>query len=77
METQIHKIIYLDKEEKITQFLLESDEQYKDRIEFIRKLEKENINWKECIKLSKIYYNVKYRKCKYIPYIYNKIKKYL
>ena len=77
MEDQTIKIDYLGKEEKITQYYIESNEQFKDRIEFIKKLEKENINWKESLKLSKIYYNIKYRKCRYVGQIYNKIKNYL
>ncbi len=77
METQNTYITYLGKEEQIVQFLSESTEYFNDRLEFIRKLEKENILWKEANKLSKIYYNIKFKKCKYVPIIYNRIKKYL
>lgn len=77
MENQINVIKYQDKDEKITQFLMESNEQYEDRLQIIKKMENENMLWKESLSLSKVYYNVKYRKCKYNPYLYNKIKKYL
>ena len=77
METQIHKITYKNKEENITQYLSESNEQFKKRLELIKTLEKENMAWKDAYKLSKIFYNVKYKKCRYSPIIYNNIKKYL
>ena len=77
METQYHIIKYLTKDEKIVQFLSESDEYFNKRLDFIKILEKENINWKDAVKLSKIYMNIKYKKCKYVPFLYNKLKKYL
>lgn len=77
METQNHKITYLDKEVEIIQFLSESDEHFQARLELLKKLEKDNINWKDANKLSKIFYNAKYKKCRYTPMVYNMIKKYL
>jgi hypothetical protein len=77
METQTHKITYKNKEEIITQYLSESNEQFAERLKLIQKLEQENMAWKDAHKLSKIYYNVKYKKCKYPPIIYHNIKKYL
>ncbi len=77
METQTHKITYKNKEEILTQYLSESNEQFDKRLELIQKLEKENKDWKDTCKLSKIFYNVKYKKCRYSPIIYNNIKKYL
>ena len=77
METQCHIVKYLEKDEKIVQFLAESDEYFSKRLEFIKILEKENINWKEAVKLSKIFMNIKYKKCKYVSPLYNKLKKYL
>jgi cell shape-determining protein MreC len=77
METQIQKITYLNKEEQITQFFSESDEIFNDRLEVIKKLEKENIAFKDALKLSKIYANCKYKKCKYAPTIYHSIKRFL
>ena len=77
MEEQIRKIEYLGKEESLVQYLSESNEQYLKRTEIIKKMEKDNIPWKECLKLSKIYYNVKFRKCRYVPALFHKIKNYL
>jgi hypothetical protein len=77
METQVYKINYLDKEEVITKFFAESDEIYNDRLEVLKKMEANNIVWKDALKLSKIYSNVKYKKCKYCPMLYISIKKYL
>lgn len=77
METQIHTVTYLNKEEHITQFFSESDEIFNDRLELIKKLEKENMAFKEALKLSKIYINCKYKKCKYAPTIYHSVKSYL
>ncbi len=77
METQEKTIKYLDKDEIITQFFSESEEVFNDRLEFLKKLEEEKIPWKDALKLSKIYMNVKYKKCKYTPQLYYSIKKYL
>lgn len=77
MESQIHQIKYLNKNINITQFLCESDEQFNSRLELIKKLEEKNIEWKQAQKLSKIYYNVKFKKCRYSPIVYNMIKDYL
>ena len=77
MESQIHQIKYLNKNVNITQFLCESDEQFNSRLELIKKLEEKNIEWKQAQKLSKIYYNINFKKCRYSPIIYNTIKDYL
>lgn len=77
METQIETINYLNKNESIVKFFSESDEIFTDRIELLRKLEKENIPYKDALKLTKIYINVKYKKCKYSPSLYNSIRKYI
>ena len=74
MESQIHQIKYLNKNVDITQYLCESDEQFNYRLELIKKLEEKNIEWKQAQKLSKIYYNVKFKKCRYSPIVYNMIK---
>ena len=77
MESQIHQIKYLDKNTEITQYLCESDEQFISRIELIKKLEEKKIDYKQALKLSKIYYNIKFKKCKYTPVVYNMIRNYL
>jgi len=77
MESQIHQIKYLNKNVDITQYLCESDDQFNSRLELIKKLEEKKIEWKQAQKLSKIYYNVKFKKCRYSPIVYNMIKDYL
>ena len=46
------------------------------RLEYIKILEKNNYNWKDTHKLSKIWYNITYYKMKYSPTIYNQVLKY-
>ena len=58
METQIHTIKYLDEDVDIIQYLCESDEQFQSRIELIRKIEKNNVPWKDAHKISKIFYTL-------------------
>lgn len=77
METQIHKITYMGKDVELTQYLCESDEQFNSRLEVIKKMEEKNVEWKQAQKLSKIYYNVKFKKCRYTPMVYNMIRQYL
>jgi len=73
MESQYKTIKYQDKEVKVTQYLSESDEQFNNKLIIIKKLEEQNIPLKEANKLSKIWYNVKYKNCKYPRENYNKI----
>ena len=73
MENQYINITYLGNTVKIIHYLSESEEQFNSKLEFIKKLEKQNISWKEANKLSKIWYNIKYKKCKYPYELYNKI----
>ena len=77
METQKHTITYMNTNKKITQFFSESNEQFNNRLEVLKLLEKDNIKYNDAIKISKLYYNVKYMKCKYIPFVYNMVRKYL
>jgi len=77
METQIENITYLNKSESIVKFFTESDEIFNLRLELLKKLELEKIPYKDALKLTKIYINVKYKKCKYNPQLYHSIKKYI
>jgi len=77
MESQIHQIKYLDKNIEIIQYLCESDEQFLSRIKLIKKLEGKKIDYKQALKLSKIYYNIKFKNCKYTHDVYNMIRNYL
>jgi len=77
METQNHIIKYNNKDESIIQFLSESDEHFNSRLELLKKLEIDKVEWKDALKFSKIYANIKFKNCKYSPQIYYFIKKYL
>ena len=57
----------------IKQFIDESEYRFNLRLNFIKILEKKKYNLKETIKLSKLWYNIKFNKCKYDKEIYNLI----
>jgi len=65
-------ITYLNKTEKITKFISESENIFNKRIKLIRLMEKDNILWKEAHKLSKIWYNIKINNTKYNVELYKK-----
>ena len=73
METQYKTITYMNQSVKVLQYLSESDNQFNQRLEFIKKLEAANIDWKEANKLSKIWYNITFKNCKYSSELYRKI----
>lgn len=77
METQTINIKYLDKNEIVVKFFSESDEIFKDRLDLLKKLELEKTPFKDALKLTKVYTNVKYKNCKYNSQLYNSIKNYL
>jgi len=66
-------IDYLKKKEKMTKFFSESEDIFKKRLEFMKKLEKKNIKFKEAEKYSKIWSNIKFKDCKYQKKIYLKV----
>ena len=65
-------ILYMNKSEKITKFVSESNKTFNQRLELIKLMEKDNIVWKETHKLSKIWYNIKLNNVKYNSEFYNK-----
>ena len=65
-------IVYLNNQEKITKFFIESNQVFNERMEIIRLMEKDNIKWKDAHKLSKIWYNIKYNNAKYNSDLYKK-----
>ena len=69
-------IKYNNNFEKIIKFVSESDLRFNKRLELIKIFEKNNIKWKEANKLSKIWYNIKFNKCKYNQDLYNEYIKY-
>jgi hypothetical protein len=74
MENNYKEIMFMNKLIKILQYLSESNSDFNKRIEFIKNLENKNIDWKEAIKLSRLWYCITIKKCKYSPEIYNKVK---
>ena len=70
------KILYLQKEETIIKFCSESNKRFNKRIEFIKILENNKLKWKEAHKISKIWYNIIYNKCKYNQELYLIVIKY-
>jgi hypothetical protein len=76
METNYIKINYMGEPFHVIQYLSESNEQFEKKLEFIKKLEKKKINCKEANRLSKIWYCIKYRNCKYTPDVYYNIMSY-
>lgn len=73
METNNIKITYMDNPVIILQYVSESKIQFNERIKYIRLLEASKIEWTEAYKYSKIWYCIKFKNCKYIPELYNKI----
>lgn len=63
-------INYLNNNEKIIRYNSESNNRFNQRLQLIKLFESKQIKWKEANKLSKIWYNIKYNKCKYSPSIY-------
>jgi len=76
METNYHTVKYMKENVKLLQYLSESNTQFNKRLEYIQKLGKENIDWKEATRLSRIWYCIKYKKCKYAPEVYHTVTNY-
>lgn len=74
MENTYQEMIYMDKSIKVLQYISESNNDFNKRVEFIKSLESKNKDWKEAIKLSRLWYSINIKKCKFPPEIYNKIK---
>ena len=70
------EITYLEKKEYIVKYLSESEDRLIQRLQFIKILEKNNIKWKEANKLSKLWYNIIFNKCKYNQILYLEVMKY-
>ena len=75
MENNNKEIIYMNKPIKVLQYLSESNSDFNKRLEYIKTLENRNIDYKEAIKLSKLWYCITIKKCKYSHEIYNKFKR--
>jgi hypothetical protein len=69
-------ILYKNKNESIERLVTESNKQFEERTKYIKKLEKHNLIWKEAIRLSIIWYCIKFLKCKYSESLHSKINSY-
>jgi hypothetical protein len=75
METNYIEINYKNKPVNILRYISESNSQFNAKLDYIKKIEnnKNNIEWKEANRLSKIWHCIKYKKCRYAPEIYHKV----
>lgn len=73
METDYRTVKYMDKNIKILKYLSESESQFNKRLDYIKTLEEKNVNWKDAIRLSKLWYCIKFRKCVYSNEIQNSL----
>lgn len=76
METNYREISYNNDIVNVLQYIAESNCIFEAKINYIRKLEKAGFSWKEADTMSKIWSNIKYKKCKYPAEIYHKIMYY-
>lgn len=70
METEYMDIEYMGKTVQVLQYLSESNKEFNERLSYIRNLESKGVDWKEAQRQSKLWYCVKFKKCKYPQYIY-------
>jgi RNase P subunit RPR2 len=73
MENNYIEIEYLGKKVNILKYNSESNNQFNKRLEYIKILEKKKIDWKEANRLSKIWYGIHCKKCKYLPNVYHSV----
>jgi DNA-dependent RNA polymerase auxiliary subunit epsilon len=73
METKYIEIDYADQKVYVQQYLSESKSQFNKKLEFIKKMEGKNVDWREANKLSKLWYAIKYKQCRYQPEVYNRV----
>ena len=76
METNYVNISYQSKKEKILQYITESNVQFNKRLEYIKLLEKAGVSWTDAERLSKVWYCITFRNCRYTSDLYNKVISY-
>ena len=69
MENEYLTIKYLNEQVKILRYIGESNHQFNKRLNYIKMAEEKNIPAKEAIRLSKIWFCIVYKKCKYSHHI--------
>jgi hypothetical protein len=75
-ESTMNNILYKNKNESIEKLITESNKQFEERLNYIKKLEKHNIIWKEANRLSIIWYCIRFLNCKYSDTLHQKINSY-
>jgi hypothetical protein len=73
MEYNYTTIKYNNKNINILKFLSESNNQFNQRLEYIKKLEINGIKYNEVNNLSMIWYCIKFKNCKYNYNIHNRV----
>ena len=76
MENNYVEINYKNEPVQILRYLSESNSQFNAKLDYIKKIENKDIEWKEANRLSKIWYCIKFKNCKYSPEIYHKVMSY-
>jgi hypothetical protein len=76
METNYREINYMNQRVNVLQYLSESNEQFEKKLEYIKKMESKEVDWREANRLSKIWYCIKYKNCRYNPEVYHKVMSY-
>ena len=69
MENEYKIIEYSGNKVVILKFISESITEFDQRLCYIKKLENNNISWKEAKELSLLWYSIKFKKCKYNNYL--------
>ena len=70
------EITYNNQKYKLKRFFSEPINRFNLRVEFINKLSLSKLAWKDAVKCSKIWSNLKYKKCKYNQKVFLRVKKY-
>ena len=73
METNYREINYMGQPVHVLQYLSESNEQFEKKLEFIKKMEKKEVDWREANRISKTWYCIKYKSCRYAPEVYHRV----
>jgi hypothetical protein len=76
METNYREINYMGNQVHVLQNLSESNNHFEKKLEYIKKLEKKELDWREANILSKIWYCIKFKNCRYQPEVYHKVMSY-
>ena len=75
MEHNYIEINYDNKKEKVLQFIMESDSQFKKRLDYIKKAENKKLTFKDATRFSKLWFTITYKNCKYESKLYNQVMK--